>query len=156
MLKTLRSSFSSPPPNALRIRCALTLSSTKAHEPSCALPLMRSLPSTVGEPVVVGTSVCKDDLGMVPLRPDRWPPTSATTSSEESSSQSPSVARIRNFSEEDDSGFDDPGLGRESFRWVTTGVAVTYGGVFDADGVGRMGLPVPATNALYNLHRSQD
>ena len=115
---------------------------------------MRSLPSTVGEPVVVGTSVCKDDLGMVPLRPDRWPPTSATTSSEESSSQSPSVARTKNFSEEDDPDFDDPGVGRESFRWVMTGVAVTYGGVFNADGVERMVPPVPAINALYNLRGS--
>lgn len=74
-----------------------------------------------------------------------------TTSSDESSSQSPSVARTKNFSEEDGFGCDDPGLGRQSFRCVTTGVAVTYGGVFNLVGGGRIFLSVPAMNALYKL-----
>jgi len=79
----------------------------------------------VGEPAVVGTSVGRDDLETVPLRPAKWPPTSVTTSSDESSSQSPSVARTKNFSEEVVFGSDDVGSGTESFRCVTTGVAMT-------------------------------
>lgn len=99
----------------------------------------------------MGTNVGRDDLEMVPLRPAKWPPTSATTSSDESSSQSPSVARTRNFNEEDGFGSDDPVLGRESFRCVTTGVAVTYGGVFNPGRAERMALPVLSINALCKL-----
>ena len=151
MLRFFLSLSSSPPPNALRIRWALTLSSTNAHEPCCAFPLVPSLPCTVGEPAVVETSAGKDDLETVPLRPAKWPPTSATTSSDESSSQSPSVARTKNFSEEVGFGSDDPGLGRDIFWCVTTGVAMTYGGVFNPAGMGRVVLPVLSTNALCKL-----
>lgn len=101
--------------------------------------------------MIVGTSAGRDDLETVPLSPAKWPPTSATTSSDESSSQSPSVARTKNFSEEDGFGSDDPVLGRESFRCVTTGVAVTYGGVFNPGRAGRTVLPVLSMNAFCKL-----
>jgi len=42
-------------------------------------------------------------------------------------------------------------LGRESFRCVTTGVAVTYGGVLNPGRAGGMVLPVFSMNAFCRL-----
>ncbi len=76
---------------------------------------------------------------------------SITTSSDERSSQSPSVARTKNFSKEVVFGSDNLGSGRESFRCVTTGVAMTYGGAFNKAGVGQMALPHFSRDVLYKL-----
>lgn len=80
-----------------------------------------SFPSIVlPEDVGMGRS----DLGMTPLSPARYPPTSATTSSEESSSQRPSVAITRKRSV--DLGVGEAGsLPRVRLRWVMTGRGVT-------------------------------
>ena len=80
-----------------------------------------------------GMSPGSVDLEMGPLRPDRYPPTRATASDEESSSHRPSVARMinrnedfgRGLSEEEEVVVAGVKMGRENLRWVTTGRAVT-------------------------------
>ena len=80
-----------------------------------------------------GMSPGSVDLEMGPLRPDRYPPTRATASEEESSSQRPSVARMINRNEDFGRGLSEEEevvvvaveVGRENLRWVTTGRAVT-------------------------------
>ena len=67
-----------------------------------------------------------------------------------SSSQRPSVARTRNrFLAGVDS--DVSGGRRDIFRWVTTGRAVTYGGVLKLGGGGLIGILLPIMNALFKL-----
>lgn len=43
------------------------------------------------------------------------------------------------------------GEGKVNLRWVTTGRAVTYGGVLKSEGGGRIGLPLPFMNASLRL-----
>jgi hypothetical protein len=111
MLKSRRSCVSSPPPNALRIKCVLALSSTNAQDPLSALLPLLSLPSTVREPAVVGTRDGRVDLGIRPFIPERYPPTRDTTSSEVSWSHNPSVARTRNRSVDLEAGVDGSASG---------------------------------------------
>jgi hypothetical protein len=89
MLINFRSSRELAPPSAFRMRCELTLLSTKAHCACGLKPEDLSLPDTVGEPEDVGTSLSNSVFDIVPFKPARWPPTRATTSSEESRSQRP-------------------------------------------------------------------
>lgn len=126
----------SPPPNAFRIRCELTFSSSNDQEPLLLFRFL-SLPSTVGAPDVVGTSSGRAVLETTPLRPLKCPPTRATTSSELSLSHSPSVARTTKRVAGDRDGLAT--LPKSKLRWVTTGVAVTYGGVLNDEGGGRIG-----------------
>lgn len=130
MLSRLRSDLSSPPPNAFLIKCALRFSSRNAHEPASLFSFFMLLPSTPIDPDVVGTRSASLDFRMVPFKPERCPPTRLTTSSEESSSQRPSVARTMkrsvDFESVESESTLEEGEGRnESFRCVTTGRAIT-------------------------------
>src|ERR1700709_1018871 len=63
MLINLLNPSTSPPPNAFRIKCELTFSSSNDQEPRM-LFLCLSFPSTVGAPDVVGTSSGRAVLGI--------------------------------------------------------------------------------------------
>lgn len=156
MLTSFRRASSSPPPSALRMRWVLTLSSTN-DQVSLSLDRRLCFPSVPALLIAVGTTVDNADFEIEPFNPAKWPPTRATTSSElcghlvdetkevseayPRTSQRPSVAKTKNRKE--------PGVAasKDSLRCVTSGLAVTYGGVSSEDDGLRIVLPVPAKKA---------